>query len=809
MKYLCYTLILFCFSAMKAQERKSVNAKPANSAISIDGVLNEPIYSDILPAKDFVQLQPYNGKPSLQPSEVYFFYDHGAIYVGAMLYDSSPDSIYNFLSQRDNIGTSDYFGVYFDPYNQGQLAYGFFVTPAGVQLDLKAIKSDNDYEDTSWDAVWMSKTRITDKGWVVEMRIPFSALRFPENGNGIWGLNMFRNIRRYNSNNSWSFVNREVSGFIHQQGSLSGMIDIKPPVRLSLTPYAAGYCEIKAKDSSRDLKYKGGMDLKYGISESFTLDMMLIPDFGQIQSDDQQLNLTPYELFYSERRQFFTEGTELFNRAGIFYSRRIGAQPKFANRATESLVENETITYNPAETQLLNATKISGRTAHGLGLGLLNAMTLPSFAIISDTLTGVKRKMEIQPFTNYNILVVDKSLKNNSYISFINSNLMMANDPFSANVTAADFQLRNKAKSFAIKGKGGLSYRKNGDNETGYFAELGLSKNSGKLQYGISQMLNSDKYNPNDLGFLYRNNEANTRTYIDYNILEPVGIIREWHSSVWWNHSRVYKQFRIAGNELALNSFGLFKNNHWTQFRINYYGNNYNYYEPRVSGRFYHEPDRINYCLFYWTNQVKPVSLHAGISDTHYLTTDQHANWGIVNVNVRLGRRYTLSYDTQFGNENNSRGFAGMNANEDTIYFTRRNIRNISNVINSAFMLSNNASFNVRVRHYWSAVINKDYFRLKPDGDLVAAPLYARQNNENYNAINVDFTFRWIFLPGSELSIAWKNAILDCQNEVTASYWENLGNTWKSNQTNSFSVKLIYYFDYNMLRKNKSLTSIS
>ena len=106
---------------------------------------------------------------------------------------------------------------------------------------------------------------------------------------------------------------------------------------------------------------KGGVDVKYGLNESFTLDMMLVPDFGQIQSDDRKLNLSPYELYYDEKRQFFTEGTELFQRGNIFYSRRIGANPKFASRADNALRIHETLDFSPNETQLANATKISGQ----------------------------------------------------------------------------------------------------------------------------------------------------------------------------------------------------------------------------------------------------------------------------------------------------------------------------------------------------------------------------------------------------------------------------------------------------------------
>lgn len=794
-------LLVILFQSTHAQDKKSIQAAFINSPLTIDGILSEPVYSNAVAAKDFIQLNPYNGKPSMQPAEAYFFYDQTAIYVGATLFDSAPDSIYNFLSERDVIGSADYFGVYLDPYNQGQLAYGFFVTAAGVQLDLKAIKSDFDYEDVAWDAVWTSKARIAENGWVVEMKIPYSALRFPENGNGIWGLNMFRNIRRYNSNNSWNRIDKEVSGFIHQQGTLTGISNIKAPMRLSLTPYTAVYSEFREEKSSPDWVYKGGLDLKYGISESFTLDMMLIPDFGQIQPDDKQLNLSPYELYYSERRQFFTEGTELFNRAGIFYSRRIGATPKFRDKADEDLQAHEIISNSPSETQLLNATKISGRTLKGNGMGFLNAMTLPSYATIRDTISGNKRKVRIQPFTNYNVVVFDKSLKNNSYFSLINSNVAMTDDPFAANVTATDFQIRNKAKNFVFKGKGGLSYRNDAGKETGYFGELNAAKNSGKFQYGVTQSVLSDEYNPNDLGYLMRNNEYRLTINAQYHINEPFGIFREWHFTGWGTHNRVYRQFKPAGNELGFNTYSTFKNNHGAQMHLHYYGSGDNYYEPRTEGRFYREPQRAGICLFYWTNDVKPVSILTGFSHFTYPNSDQSSNWGTTNFRFRLGRRFQFYYQAEYSHNINSRGFGGTNDPADSIFFTRRNVKTVNNVISTSYMLSNKANFNVRFRHYWSGVVNKKSYLLREDGRLSELADYPLFENENYNSINIDLNFRWIFSPGSELSVAWKNSIFDWQEEMTPNYWENLESTWKSSQTNSFSVRLLYYLDYNMLRR--------
>jgi len=796
-------MILLMACSLAAQEKKSVTALYITTPLTIDAIADEAVYGQSQPAKDFLQLQPYNGKPAYQPSEVHIFYDQTAIYVGAILYDSAPDSIYNFFSERDNIGISDYFGIYFDPYNQGQLAYGFFITPAGIQTDLKAIKREYDNEESNWNAVWQSKTRITDKGWVVEMRIPYSALRFPENGGGTWGLNMFRNIRRYASNSSWNLVDRNVSGFIHQEGQLTGIQNIKPPIRLSVSPYAAAYTEFYGGNTSPEFTYKGGMDLKYGISESFTLDMMLVPDFGQIQSDDKQLNLSPYELYYSERRQFFTEGTELFERGNIFYSRRIGSGPKFSYRAFDDLADNEIVDYNPTETQLLNATKVSGRTTKGWGLGVLNAMTLPSHATLKDTISGTGRDVLIQPFTNYNVLTVDKTLKNNSYVSLINSSMLMANDPFRANVTATDFQVRNKAKTFAVSGKGGVSTRNDAGSETGFFGSLGLAKNSGKLQYGVSQVVYSDKFNPNDMGYLRRNNEMTTETYVNYNINEPFSIFKEVHATLWWDHIRIYKRNKLFGNEVGFNSFGRFKNNYGAQLNLRYSGSKYDYYEPRVDGRYYFEPRKYSYNLYAFSDYRKPLYAELGLGGSRLPEMDQQTNSGSLFVNVRVGRRYQLYYNTSVSNEINDRGFVEMTENKDTIYFARRNIKTIESVLGSSFVVSNKAGFDLRIRHYWSGVLNKEYYQLQPDGGLVSDPSYYSDRHDNYNAFNVDLVFRWIFAPGSELTLAWKNSILDNRDVVVEGYWNNLRQTWLADQTNSLSVKILYYIDYNYLGKKK------
>ena len=737
----------------------------------------------------------------MQPTEVYIFYDQSAIYVGAQLYDNHPDSIFNYLTDRDNTGMSDYFGIYIDPYNQGQLAYGFFITPAGVQSDLKAIKSDYDNEDPNWNAVWESKTHINAKSWTVEMRIPFSELRFSEKTGNTWGLNMFRNIRRYNSNNSWNFIDRKVTGFIHQEGQLTGIKDIKPPVRLSFSPYLSFYYEPKTATTSSSFLYKGGLDLKYGINESFTLDMMLVPDFGQIQSDDKKLNLSPYELFYSEKRQFFTEGTELFQRGNIFYSRRIGANPKFS--ADNSLKSNEIIEYNPSETQLVNATKISGRTNEGWGLGMLNAMSLSSNAILKDTLSGNKRNILVQPFTNYNVTVIDKSLKNNSYISLINSNVYMFGNPFRANVTAMEFQLRDKSKKYALKGKGGISYRGDSIYETGFYSFLGFEKNQGNFQYGVSQNIYSDKYNPNDLGYLQRNNQLTTESYLYSQIIEPFWIIREFNGNIWWDYLRMYKPNTIYGNQFGYNGNVTFKNNY--NFNINggYSTDLYDYYEPRVEGRYYTNP------RFYWynfnlnTDNRKRLNFYFHYGQTNHFGTDQFGIYGDFQASLRLGQRLEIDYSFGFNNTINGLGFVDKNNNNDSIIFAKRNVNILENIFSTSYVFNNTTSVSIRLRHYWTGDKNKNFYLLNQNGSLIGYPNYLKNQDQNYNAFTIDMLFKWNFAPGSELDIAWKNAAYANQDLVIDNYWKNVRNTLL-NQTNSLSVKVLYYIDYNNLRKRKN-----
>ena len=338
---------------MFSQNKKEVSAYRIQTPPKIDGVLDEKLWDNLSPAKEFIMTEPYNGKLEriTEKTEVLIAYDDNAIYFGVKLFDKNAHLILEEFGARDDKNkNADMFEIWLNPFNDGINQFNFGVTAAGVQFD--GIFNGQSL-DMNWNSVWQSEVIKNNKGWFIEMKIPYSAIRFPSKDVQEWGLNMVRGIRRYREFYSWNFVDIEQEIKSNQDGTLVGIKNISPPVRLSFNPYTSLYLENYEKES--ETYVNGGLDLKYGISENFTLDMTLIPDFGQTRSDDYVLNTSPYEIRYNENRPFFTEGVELFNKAGLFYSRRIGQVPNI------EIAEDEDVINNPSSIGILNATKISGR----------------------------------------------------------------------------------------------------------------------------------------------------------------------------------------------------------------------------------------------------------------------------------------------------------------------------------------------------------------------------------------------------------------------------------------------------------------
>jgi hypothetical protein len=270
-------------------------------------------------------------------------------------------------------------------------------------------------------------------------------------------------------------------------------------------PYLSGYLN-HSKESGFSRSYNGGMDIKYGVNEALTLDVTLIPDFGQVVFDQEILNLSPFEVQFNENRQFFTEGTELFNKAGLFYSRRIGVQAPSA--VTFAQVQNgDSLADVPQQPRLLNASKLSGRLKNGLGIGVFNAVTAEQQANAYNPNLGGWRKITVAPLTNYNVLVLDQNLKNNSSVTFTNTNVWRAGNFYDANVSGLNFKLNSKSNEYFVSGRGTLSARLPEQANLGHNWGLTVGDQRGAWIYSASYLEESHTYNPNDLGFNTNNNK--------------------------------------------------------------------------------------------------------------------------------------------------------------------------------------------------------------------------------------------------------------------------------------------------------------
>lgn len=786
-------------------QRRTSSVTRSSGVIRIDGIGDEPAWAGVPLYEDFTQYEPANGFPSSFKTRVRMLFDDEGIYVLAEMFDSQPDSISRELGKRDsdNEINADWFSVDLCPFDDGINGFSFKLTVTGVQTDIRR-GSGSAGRDVSWDAVWNSGTIITSDGWSAEIFIPFSSIRFPVTGGEPWGVNFHRFVARRKEVSSWNFTDKKRGNTISQTGAVTGFAEINPPVRLSLMPYLSVYVE-DGGSSVKNLKpqINGGMDLKWGINESFTIDATLVPDFSQIEADDQVLNLTPYEIQYNEKRQFFTEGTDVFSKADIFYSRRIGARPRYYSDAVgEASERGMTLVSNPLETSMINATKLSGRTSSGLGIGFFNAITGRSVAIMEDPVTGDRQEFMTEPLTNYNMMVIDQSLPNSSYVSLVNTNVLRSGPAtgrnYTANVTATDMQFNTASRIFSVKAVGALSQKYFSDRkaETGHNFILSGGKTGGRYTARYGMQVISDGYDPNDMGYLRRNNLFSNELSFGYNLFTPVGPFNSSRNSIAVSWNRLYAPSAFNDFVISLSSSSVL-----TSFWTLYFSGSLlpvgsdDYFESRVEGRMYH---RKPSALFRTGMESDPRRVFmAGVEAVigrNYLEPGRFRAAIELNPSVRFNNRFSGEAVFEWGLDNNDEGFAGIT--DGTIIFGQRDNRTMSMELDFSYMFSARSYISFRMREYWArAIYSGSYFILEDDGSLTPAPV-SRNDNTSYNALNADINYTWRFAPGSELTLVFKNSLYDTAGEIPSSLGENLGELMKLRMTRSISCKVIWYLDY-------------
>ncbi len=788
-----FLFFITSFRAIAGVTPKKYTSQRTAIAIKIDGILDDDAWKDIPLADDFIQLDPTEGQPVTQRTEVRLSYDNTAIYIGAMMYDSSPDSILHELGLRDEVENlnADYFKVAFDTYNNRQDGYIFAVSASGVQTDYKA-------SDPTYDGVWQSAVHIGKNGWSVEMKIPYSAIRFPKKDEQLWGLQFARFMRRNREYDQWTLTPKKSGNRMVYWGTLKGINNIEEPLRLSITPYLSLYGErspqydesdnTKLVQYQRTTSYSGGADVKYGIDERFTLDMTLLPDFSQVQSDNKVKNLTAFETVLDENRPFFKEGVDLFSKGNLFYSRRINSD------------------------HLKNAIKLSGRTDKGLGIGFFNAINSPVYIKADD---GSKKLA--RPLTNSNIIVFDQALSHGSDVFITNTNVMREGDARDANVTSAQASYETKNHLYRYTGGYSLSQvitnNLSDDNTTrknyskGNLYSINIDRVSGDLQGGLYYEAADKQYDKNDLGRNFYRDYISDGLYSIYRRNNPFWKIFKYaQGSFNVNHNLRQRDGAFTSLDVNGNIFFLFNNNYSLSLTIG--GSplqGRDYYEPRIADRYLATWRSLYGALSGSTNYNKAIAFDFGCRFTDMTSINFRSRRYYINPIIRLSDKWSLRLSYSLDEYLNDRGFANFDENYNSI-FGQRDIVTVENTMTTRYLFKNDMALSITGRHYWSRGQYKQYFNLYENGTLSPDNTYTGINDFNTNFFNVDMSYSWQFSPGSSLIVTYKNQILRdpypvSPAELAYDYKRNLDLVLNNPQTNSLSLKVLYYLDYQYFKK--------
>jgi len=575
----------------------------------VDGRLDDAVWATARPVREFTQQMPNDGEPATERTEVRIAYDAAAVYIGARMFESEPGRIAARLGRRDRDTQSDDFEIFIDSYHDHRTAFFFQVNPLGVRADA-VLANDSRRSDSSWDPVWEAATHRDSLGWTVEFRIPLSQLRFPNSRSQVWGVNFVRWIRRNGEVDLWAYSSQTDQGTASFFGHLLGLENLPQPQRLEVMPYAAAIEERLAagspgnpfNDGSREVA-RAGLDLQYGLTSGLTLNATVNPDFGQVEADPAEMNLTAYETYFPERRPFFVEGSSIFSvtsPGGIqtsgpryFYSRRIGRAPQGSgeNRGDSAFTDQ------PNGTTVLGAAKLSGRTG-GWSLGVLEVVTSAEYATVDSA--GVRFRDQVEPLTNFGILRASRDfdggattlgvtgtavnrrlgrdrldfLRSAAYAGAVDYSRRVSRNRYGVfaslgyscirgDTLAIQTAQTSSARYFQRPDAGHTEYDPSRTSLAGWSAAVGLSKDEGATTWAFSADAASPGFEINDVGYRSRSDRISPYGLVAHRWTRPGRVFRNAQlyasGSAGWNFDgdRIYTSVGLAAYGELLSYWGL------------------------------------------------------------------------------------------------------------------------------------------------------------------------------------------------------------------------------------------------------------
>lgn len=783
---------------------RNVRAERITSPPRIDGFLNEEVWMLAVPATDFLQREPDEGKPASERSEVRVLYDDDALYFGCMFYDSEPERIIARLTRRDDEIESDRGSIRIDAYHDHQTGYEFTFNAAGVKVDILQY-DDGGKEDESWDAVWDLETQILPNGWSAELKIPFRILRYRVvPGDSVlqeWGMNFLRYISRKKESDRWVFTPKSESGFISRFGHLQGLKHLPDPRQLDLIPFVVGkqsyLPEKTSQGSERTFSSDAGFDLKYSISNNFTLDVTVNPDFGQVEADPAVLNLTTFETFYPEKRPFFIEGTQILRFTtfggslgpGLFYSRRIGRAISSGEVTVPTGGKIEDV---PQSTTILGAAKINGKTNSGLSVGILQALTKEEKATLVDS-TGRRTTQVLEPLTHYNVIRLKQDILSNSNVGLMLTSVEKHNS-YPAITNGWDWYINLDNNAYLFEGFFAHSHATNDAKERihGTAARVNFARVAAEhWLWSIGGRVASKQYNINDVGFFFRPDGYTGLGLLTYKEDAPAKVARSYSASLGLTEFRnlagisLQRESRLEGNLLLTNywqmtasataDYGLFDDR-----------------ETRGNGLY-----------------RKPATYATSV----YVFSDSRAN-----VFGKIGQRFT--WDTKRRGQSATeigitlRPVAWMEWEFESEYQRVRNqeawVENVASPGGTVsifgdrdtkqynFTLRSSVTFTreLTVQFYGQVFLAKghyDNFRtLVGTSDFI--PTVSSNHDFNRQSLNTNLVLRWEYFPGSTLFLVWSQAREGLGVEYSNSFGNDFGDTFRAPPANVFLLKVTYLF---------------
>ncbi len=779
--FIATVLILFTIAGAAAStqdsvQRRTYQARFTSSPPVIDGSIDDVEWKTGEWQGDFTQFEPDNGAPSSQRTEFMILYDDNNIYVAFKAYDTNPDSIVRRISRRDN-GDGDFVGIGFDSYHDLQTGFAFVTNAAGVKNDF-IWSQDGRIEDDTWDAIWFTGAKVYEWGWAAEMRIPLTQLRFRISDEGVWGIEAFRRVFRCQETSVWQFIDRNASGMVHNFGTLTGLTDIKPRKQADITPFVVGSVETFEKEDGNPFatgtnwKYNGGLDAKFGLTNNMTLDLTVNPDFGQVEADPSEVNLTAYETFFQEKRPFFIEGNNITSlKTGIgdgdlgfdnlFYSRRIGRSPHL-----EADNDDDEFAKVPRVTPIISAAKLTGKTPEGLSIGIVEAVTAEGRAVI-DSL-GHRSEQTVEPLTNYLVSRVMRDFGGGRTViggAFTNTHRFLDGNvteelvrsastagidftryfdeerKWYASVTAAGSNLKGTMEAIEDLQRSTVHLYQRPDADymevdpsrtslNGFGGNLQAGKVGGKWNFMAFTYLKSPGFDLNDVGYLQSADAIYAGLWSAYSFDKPFSIFRRIRPN-----ANLFSEWDFGGTHLStsgnLSLYIQFKNLWWTNFGANYNGESLSTTKLR-GGPAMITPSNLNWWFNLGSSQSR--SLSASVYANGNKGGDNSAEGYSMGIDItaKPGQSFTASVEPSYSINRNDIQYVTCTDDDERYILSRID----QQIVSMSVRLNYNITPDLTVQ-YWGQpfLAAMDYSRFKAVTDPRAGIL-----SDRYHLISDDET---------------------------------------------------------------------